>query len=160
MPVEAELARWIFASTSGDFGALASTAGIKMYVEGQPRDTNKFSEFIEFRMDGPDTTEVSKGYFELRIEINILVTKGQVDGEYHEIHRLVGEVQNMFKKTISVFRYGDGSNDDDTFVGCLVLQQSLRGRKSIETNHFGFVNPKDAILQATVEAEYRMQLNR
>ena len=66
----------------------------------------------------------------------------------------------MFKKTISVFRYGDGPNDDDSFVGCLVLQQSLRGRKSVETNHFGLINLKDALLQATVEAEYRMQLNR
>ena len=79
MPVEPEMSRWIFASTSGDFGALAVTAGIKLYVEGQPRDTNKFPSFIEFRMDGPDKTELSKDFFELAIEINILVTKGQVD---------------------------------------------------------------------------------
>ena len=160
MPVEPEMSRWIFASTSGDFGALAVTAGIKLYVEGQPRDTNKFPSFIEFRMDGPDKTELSKGFFELAIEINILVTKGQVDKEYHDIHQLVGTVQDMFKQTISVFRYGDRPNDDDSFVGCLVLQQSLRGRKSVETNHFGLINPKDSILQATVEAEYRMQLTR
>lgn len=160
MPVEPEMARWIFASVEGDFGALADAAVIPMYTEGQKRETNKKKQFIEFRMDGPDNTELSKGFFELAIEINILLTQGQTDTSYHDIYELAGTVQDMFKKTISVFRYGDRVNDDDSFVGCLVLQQNLRGRKSVETNHFGLINPKDAILQATVEAEYRMQLTR
>ena len=160
--VEQEMTRWVFASVSkhvNDFVASALPT-TPLFIEGQHRDTSKKPDFLELRMDGPYYTELSRDYHDVYIEINILVQSGQNDRNYHRIYDSVGISVKSLEGPISVFRFGSGVNDDNSFVGCLLLEQTLKGRERIQVNHFGQIEPKASLFQSTVEAHYRMKLSR
>lgn len=161
MSLEVEIPRWIFSSISDHFQTAADAASYPLFIEGQHRDTNKQTDYLELRQDGPSMVEVSNGVWIITIEVNILVTAGMDDADYSKIHDGVGVTANAFDRTIPVYRYGTGANDDDSLVGCLHLDQSLRGdKRTVQIRHFGQINPKDMLMQATVEAMYTMTLYR
>ena len=150
--------RWIFATVSKHFTDASQVAGTPLFIEGQHRDTSKLKDFYELRLDGPTLREVSKGCWILRIEINILATSVMNDSNYHTIHQLVGNAAAAFEKAITVLKYGNNPQDDKTFVGCLQLIQDRETRDFIEINHFGQVDVKTKLMQASVEGHYKMVL--
>ena len=152
--------RWIFATVSRHFAAAAATAGLPLFIEGQHRNTRKLKDFFELRMDGPTLREVSKGCWVLRIEINILVQSTMDDSNYHRIHQNVGIAIAAFEKAISVFKLGKNTPtpDDQSFLGCLTLLQNAETRDFIEINHFGQIDIKTKLIQASVEGHYAMLL--
>lgn len=152
--------RWIFASVSKHFADAASVAGVPLFIEGQHRDTLELKDFFEMRMDGPTLREVSKGCWVLRIEINILVQSAMDDSNYHRIHQDVGIVSAAFEKSIGVYKKGrnDPDPDDQSFLGCLKLIQNASTRDFLEINHFGQIDTKTKLIQATVEGHYNMLL--
>ncbi len=149
--------RWSFASISKHFDD--NRQGLKLFIEVTHRDTRKDEEYLEFRMDGPTLREVSKGCWKLRIEVNILVTATIDENDFHRIHRNAGIAQAAFAQGISVFKYGDGVDDDDSFLGCYKLLQNSSTRDFIELNHFGQIDANVPLMQATVEGHYLMTLN-
>jgi hypothetical protein len=158
VPIEPEMPRWIFASLSAHFQSGLDAATLPLFIEGQHRATRDLPNFAELRVDGPWMTELSRGYWRLFSEVNILVQVAKDDRFYHQIHDSVGIVANAFENTIGVFRYGDGPSDDQTEVGCLKLQS--QGNERIQINHFGQIAPESNLLQATVEGHYVMNLCR
>ncbi len=78
------------------------------------------------------------------------------DGDFHDIHRMVGLAAANLGKAICVFRLGDGLVDDQSFLGRLRLLQGEGDR--LETNHLGQIGQKTKIVQAMVEAHYRLEL--
>jgi len=152
--------RWIFATVSRHFNDAAIAASIPLFIEGQHRDTLQFKDFFELRMDGPTLQEVSKGCWLLRIEINILVQSAMDDSNYHRIHQNVGILTAAFEKAISVYKLGknDPDPDDQSFLGCLKLLQNRETRDFLEINHFGIIDVKTKLVQATVEGHYSMLL--
>ena len=157
MSLNKNWARWSFASVSKHFDD--NRQGLKLFIEGTHRDTRKDEEYLEFRMDGPTLREVSKGCWMLRIEVNLLVTATIDEEDFHRIHRNAGIAQAAFAQGISVFRYGDGVDDDNSFVGCYKLLQSSSTRDFVELNHFGRISQDVPLMQATVEGHYLMTLN-
>lgn len=77
---------------------------------------------------------------------------------YHRIHQNVGIAAGAFKPAISVFKLGNGIDDDQSFVGCLQLLQNRETRDFIEINHFGQIDVKTLLMQASVEGHYKMVL--
>ena len=150
--------RWIFATVSKHFTEAAQEAELPLFIEGQHRSTRKYKDLLELRMDGPTLREPSKGCWYLRLEINILIQSTMDDKNYHRIHQNVGVVAAAFEKAISVYKYGNNPQDDKTFVGCLQLIQNRETRDFIEINHFGQIDPKTNLMQASVEGHYKMVL--
>jgi hypothetical protein len=157
MVVEEQMDRWVFASVSKHFDDRKGS--IPLFIEGQHRDTNTLKDFAELRMDGPRYVEVSKGFWELRAEVNILIQSAKDDQNYHRNYDTIGIMRKAFT-CIEVLRYGTTVPDDGTVVGYLKLLQDTQGRDFLEINNFGQVDPKRPLMQATVEGHYRMYLNR
>ncbi len=148
--------RWSFAAVSKHFDDRRET--LPLFIEGQHRDTAALSDYLELRMDGPTLREVSKGCWILRIEVNILVTATFDEADFHKIHRNAGIVQAAFT-SIPVLKFGDGPDDDQSFVGCYKLKQNASTRDFLELNHFGRIDIDVPLVQATVEGHYEMTLN-
>lgn len=156
MSVNTNWARWIFASVSKHFDDRKST--LPLFIEGQHRATRDLKDYLELRMDGPRWLEVNRGCWTGRVEINILVSSAFDEKDYHRIHRYAGLVQNAFTRVIEAFRFGDGPDDDQSFLGCLILQQNRGRRDFLELNHFGRITPEDALTQSSVEGHYEIEL--
>ena len=148
-------ARWIFASVTKHFDD--NKQGLATYVEGTYRDTRTEVDFFEVRQDGPYSTEVSKDYWHFFIEVNILIQSTMSATDFHKIYRDVGIVMAAFTD-IPVYRYGTGDDDDDTLLGCLQLVSDAQGKKPVKVSHFGQIEPRTDLLQATVEGHYFMFL--
>lgn len=151
-------ARWIFASISKHFDD--GKGSYDMYIEGQHRNTRVLKDFFELRIDGPNICEVSKNYYEIIMEVNCLVSSHMDDTDYHRIHRTTGYVAALYTD-IPVYKYGTGPDDDQSFLGCLVLINDIFGRKGnrLVISNFGIVEPGSDLLQSTIEGHYRMCLN-
>ena len=157
MPLSKHLTRWIMASVAEHFDARRQ--GLTMFVEGQLRETKTLKDFIELRVDGPYLTELSNDYWEVFIEINILVQSAQDQINYHRIYASVGIVTAAFEHIIQIFRIGKELADDGTLVGCMKLKGDKDARERIQTNHFGQVEPETGIFQSSVEGHYVMELH-
>lgn len=151
--------RWIFASVSKHFADKMVTASLPLFIEGQWRDTSSLPDFVEMRVDGPRTMEVSKDCWLFKLEINCIVQSVMNDTSYHRIHQNVGEVAASYSRSIEVTKKGDGPLDDGSHVGCLQLLHSRERRDSLEIHHFQQIDPDKQLMQASVEGHYRMLLN-
>ena len=129
-----------------------------MFVEGQYRDTQPAEDFFELRMDGPKITEVSNNYYKLAVQINALVQSRMNDTNTHRIHVDVGIVAKIFTG-INLYKYGTGDDDTQEHFGCLRLLQSTQTRDGTEINHFGQIDPKVRLMQATVEGHFSCGLS-
>jgi hypothetical protein len=105
-------------------------------------------------MDGPQFTEVSKDYWRIYGEVNILVTSAMDNENYHRIHESVGIVAAAFTQ-IHLFKYGaNNPPDDQSHWGCWNLLQDSRKRQRVDIFHFGKVDVKSEVIQASVEGHY------
>ncbi len=147
--------RWIYASTSKYFQAIADAYPMHMFLEGVERDTKNESKWLEFRVDGPQTREISKGYFRLDVEINILWSIHLSSTDFHDQQRIPGMLVEAMTD-ICIYKYGDGDDDDDSLLGVLILSQDPNS--PIRNNNFGQVRPDTQLVQGSVEGTYRMHL--
>jgi hypothetical protein len=147
------ISRWIKASASVTFKA--NLGSLPLYVEGQERFTNKDGDFCEFRLDGPWLRQVSNNFWVIDIEVNVLVNCVPDPSNIYKIELLIGQVQNAFQDVFYVKKYGSETGDDQTDVG--YFQRADR-QQAFRVNKFGQLNPKTKLIQASVEARYRMTL--
>lgn len=147
--------RWIFASVTKHFKTNISV--LQVYIEGFERDTQTVSDYVEIRMNGPELREVGKNYYHIFVEFNALVQSAVVDSDKHRVHTDVGKVTEAFYKAIPVYKYGDGPDDDDSFLGCLILLQE--GNDVLTIAHHGRIAIDSPLMQATVEGHYEMYLD-
>ena len=147
--------RWIFASVTEHFNN--NILDLHVYVEGFERTTRNVTDFVEIRMNGPDVREVSRNYFCMYVEFNALIQSTVVDSDKHRVHTDVGKVTEAFYKAIPVYKYGDGPDDDDSFLGCLILLQE--GNDVLTIAHHGRIAIDSPLMQATVEGHYEMYLD-
>ena len=145
--------RWFFASVSKHFTTLAPSI---TFIEGTHRQTPPDKTHAEFRMDGPRVRPVPGGDIYNWIAVNILFNTAMDSQEFHEKHRLVGEIVSAFTESIPIFRYGDGPDDDGEQIGCFALLD--RGLDTIRVNHFGQIDPAIRLEQGTIEGHYETYL--
>lgn len=162
MGVNANWGRWIYASASKHFNDVAqsnlakdgiSPQPITFFVEGNDRDPlANVLEYFEFRCNGPFFEEVSKDWWRVHIEINLLVAAKRNDKDFHRIHALCGILVAAFTSSLTIFKYGDGVADDQSVLTCLTLCREAG--ENIEVQHLGQLNPDLLEQQAMVEAYY------
>ena len=152
--INANWGRWIYASVCQHFEANRGT--LRMFLEGEHRETQNLQQFFELRMDGPFYQQFQKGYWKLIVEVNAIITVGKSDKDFHNIHLQTDFVTSMFTNIINTFRYGKEIQDDDTFLGCLQAEDGRR--KDLHVSHYGQLQPADDVLQAGVERHYTMEL--
>ena len=151
--------RWIFASVSDHFKTKMDAVSLPLFIEGQHRDIDKsLQDYVELRVDGPYITEIARDQWQLYIEVNVLINSIMNDTNNHRIHTSAGLVGAAFEDAIPVYKYGSTGEDDDSFLGCLVLQQDKKRRERIQISHFGQVAPNTKLLQATVEGHFIIDL--
>lgn len=154
------LGRWIRSSLAIPFSATLETKyGYRMFVENDQRQRTRVPVHTEFRMDGPRLIELSRNYWDCYVEVNILA-QVVIDpsGDLYTIDDVCGAIAEAFVDH-TCYKYGPLTSDDQSFVGCLILQQDRGSHERIQINHFGQIEPETNLLQASVEGHYRMYLN-
>jgi hypothetical protein len=143
--------RWIKLSVVQAFRTAIGN-DLSIFVEGTVERVSN-QNFCELRFDGPFYDEVSKGYWNIDITIDVLVCTylDPKDAVVHE--RNVGSVLAGFNTNIPVMQYGTGPDDNPSIqLGC------LRVTGKVVTTPFGQVKPDTRLMQSTVEQTFRMNL--
>jgi hypothetical protein len=147
--------RWIHASLNDYVKTQLEKLNVFVHFEGQSREqlADK-SDYVEFRWNGPEAREHSRGWWELDVNLNFVINSGTNRDDTYTHKVIVGKVQSILKNSINVFKLGDTESDDpNTLLGCLQLK--VDARDGILTNYFG--RQQDVELeQSTVEAWYCM----
>lgn len=147
--------RWIFASASKYFKDTLASTGTPFIIEGAQVKTD--GDAYEFRLSGPLWKQRTSTQWHGSIVINILVRATQSQKDFHKIYKMVGPVEGTFVQTIPVIKYGITNDDDNTTViGCLQLESTPTG--DVKTIHFGQVVPSLALIQSTVEGNYKLDI--
>ena len=143
--------RWVFASITKHFVDHFDAAAKVSFVEGDKRNTALEKKFYEVRMDGPRSRQLSKGYWELFVPVNILI-QTTMTNDTHLHRKQIGVAFSGFADTISILKLGNGPDDDGSFLTCF----SLEGNKAdpVKINDFGQVDTTVRLQQATVEGHY------
>lgn len=146
--------RWCHISICKSFDARRQS--VKMFVEGFERATEDEPEYIELRIDGPNAQERAKGQWKLSFEVNVLVSCQQNNTNAYRHKELTGLVASMFVDNIQVRKYGNGADDDQTYIGTMSLAYPKIGGERVQVSHFGMVRPDTRLMQATVEGHYNI----
>ena len=119
---------------------------VKIFTEGEPRDTSGLSQWLEIRLEGPHIFETVKSKYRYDIRVNILVSQ-IISNNLYEIETLIGKVLNILRD-IPIYQYGDGS----TFIDMLQLVQN--NKIKVETYNFGQLNQDVKLLQASITGTF------
>lgn len=158
--------RWIISSVADYFKVnVATPLSLPFLVEGLDDRDEAFEQApdrAELRYNGPFTRELSKGYWRLWFDVNILVTSN-MDGAVKNRYSLeinLGKFHEYADTCIPIYRYGDPAQtaeNDDSLLGHLSPRSGKND--SVRSLHFGQVSKIDRIKQAQVDARYIMYLN-
>ncbi len=145
---------WIHTSINKHFEDRRLT--FPLYLEGDERVENDQEDFAELRIDGPFILNPHKDLYYLDIEVNVLLQSVMDPKDLYKMQRLIGIFLAVFTNKIDVFKFGDGPLDDSTLLGCFKRQRDLKER--IDVNYFGIIRQDTRVIQATIEAHYRLEL--
>lgn len=159
--LDADLARWVFASVAVYFKSIADGLSLPLLVEGvDERESDTMREdHAELRLTGPFVREVSHGCWRTWTDINILLTGRMLMSreDAYGIARWGGKFTQAMTDRIPVYKYGPDVGDDDSLIGCLTQRKGKA--ESIRLVHFGQISREDRIRQAVVDGRYEMYLN-
>ena len=144
------LTRWIHASVREwiENRKRERQSTIVIYNEADIRQTNKNTEHLELRIDGPyERKEGTRNEFYADLEINILVNTTYFENELFRHQNNMGLASYLLDASIPIFKIGD-NRDDKSLVGMLNLQSSPL------TSNFGQIDNNVQVQQGSVEAHY------
>lgn len=153
MPANPNWSRWIAASINKHFNDVLSASNLPLYIEGTDRRTDCIQDYAELRYTGPRFTELSRNYWQIDIDLDVLVVSKTNDANIYTPETEVGVVLAAFTEDIAVFTYGD---DPNVQLGCFRLSPDNPG---VIVNNFGYPRDQVRLRQASVEATYRMNLS-
>lgn len=150
--------RWIFASIADHFKAAADENEIPLLIEGiEDRTSEKIRKIshAELRVNGPVVRELSKNYFYLTVNVNVILQSMMTEENGYDIIQDCGvflEAMGPF----DVFKHGNGPEDDGTFLGCLDLRTDVN--EAVFVAHFGQLNQETRIRESMVGGKYQIFL--
>lgn len=150
------LPRWIFSSMAEHFRTLAPS-GVEYYVEGVDEEEalNFQNNSMLFRMDGPIAFQSTSGEEWYKIEIQILLTDivATTNDNAYDIYTWAGIVQgDMLNNSLPVYRYGNGGEDDDSLIGCLEPDTSVRN--NVRVASYGQIDRDSRVKQVSVNGKF------
>lgn len=149
--MDSNLPRWMFASVSKFISDSASP--YLLWIDGQePVDPNA-EKWAELYMAGPEIQPLNQAErYEIAILIGLAVKKGFTDS--HLPQKLKGHFASILVSgPISVYKYGEGADDNQSYVGCLRLNN-----RPVTGFDFGEVATDTRLIRATVEGIFEMEL--
>jgi hypothetical protein len=160
MPANPNWTRWIRASLGDYLKEVATDLEIPVLIEELDDRTEAFIQspvHVEIRINGPFTREVSKDYYLIQVDANVLVTnrKDVKNGYIH--HPVLGMYHNAMDSVIPMFKYGTGVDDDQSQFGCLTGKSG--SNEFVRVLSLGQVEKTDQIVQNMVDARYQMELS-
>ena len=148
--------RWCFASVATLFKGIAKDANIPALVEGLDERMTDFMEApnrVEIRMSGPFTKELSKDYYELGVDVNLLLTsRYEVNGNQYDILKAAGVFHAAMYDPIPILKYGDQEGDDQSLVGCMLLRDGKND--AVRVFHFGQTDQTVRQKQVMIDARF------
>lgn len=157
--------RWLISSVVDHFiTKVATPLSLPLLVEGLDDRDSAFEQSpdrAELRYSGPFTQELSKRYWRIWFDVNILVTSN-MDGAEKNRYTLdinTGKFHEFADTCIPIFRHGDiaqSVENDGTQLG--ILSPRSGKNDSVRSISFGQVNKVDRIKQTQVDARYFMNL--
>lgn len=147
--------RWLKASIYKHFDTRKGSYHLSF--EGlNPRGTTELPSWAELRVDGPYCQELSKDYWNLYVEINVLISAQKNPDNLYAWDTMLGKFLSAFESSINVYKKGSGVVDDDSLVGCLAMLVGTR--QQLQVSQFGQIEPDSNLQQAVIEAHYQMNL--
>ena len=158
--MDVNLARWTMSSIAVYFKTVADNLSITYFVEGvdeRESDTMRV-EHVELRVNGPYVRELSRNYWRVHIDVNILLIDYMTMSteNAYDINQWGGEFLAAMTGTIPIYRLGAGVIDDDSLVGCLTQRTGIS--EPARLIHFGQISKEDRIRQAAVDGQFEMYL--
>jgi len=145
--------RWIYTSISKHFNTtIAVPNSLYLYIAGRSDDTGKKAEFIELRISPIQTTEISKNNYKINVSIDVLYSVQLVPEDGYRAQTVAGLIETAITD-ICVYKYGNGTGDDDSLLGGLQLQ-----RQPVESNCFGQISSDARLVQGVVSASLQMTI--
>mgnify|MGYP000498260604 CR=1 FL=1 len=156
MAINQKWSRWVKASCAKHFKDLRQ--GENFHVEGEDRQSDGWSAWLEFRIDGPKIRPQPGNMFRLDVEINIACVQVENNNAY-SMEDLVGVVVTSFTNQIGLYKFGPSGDveNDRSHFGCLTLD-TMRDKDGIIVSNFGKIRPDTEMLQTTVEGHYFTEL--
>lgn len=108
---------------------------------------------VEVRVNGPGVSNLSGGDYLINVAVDLLITAAISDNLYI-IHDMVGACVNVLNTQIPIHTLETGA-----FLGCLTLDKRSRKDYSVETQHYGQIDENKPVLQASVSAEFHMNIS-
>lgn len=123
---------------------------IKLFFEGDDRQTNKYKEFFEIRVDGPYfDLSGTKDEISIYTEVNILINSTRNEENLFGHQRLMGIATQLLNTDFCIYKIGH--KDYDSLFYCTL---SLMPSEQIKNSYFGQVEQNVQVFQSTVEAHY------
>jgi hypothetical protein len=152
--------RWILASIAVYFKTALDTINLPLLCDGiDERELEKMHyNHAELRVSGPFIKELSKDYWEIRVDINILLIYFMQSDEnnIYDLQSWCGIIQSAMNGPINIYKYGGEVGDGGTRIGCLRI---LQGRNEANrVMHFGQVSRVDRIRESMIDGRFIMEL--
>jgi len=158
--LDADLARWVFASIAVHFKTIADGLNLPLLVEGVDERESEImrEDHVELRISGPFVKEISHGYWRTQTDINILLMNRMAMSteDAYGIARWGGKITQAMAERIPIYKYGSDVGDDESLIGCLT--QRIGKSESVRLVHFGQIDRTDRIRQSVVDGRYEMYL--
>jgi hypothetical protein len=158
--------RWIFASVAYCLKQVAVERNLPVLVEHLDERTESFmrsTDRAEIRITGPFCQELSKNYFRVYVDVNVLLT-GRFDGDSknaYDILKHAGAFQEALSSPVGVWNYGnepgdyiEGEPETQKFLGCL----KPRPGRDVRVMNFGQIDTVEKLKQTEIDARYVMEL--
>ncbi len=146
--------RWIMASIAKYFSDVVATIPLPILVDGvDEREPEKLHyDHAELRITGPYCTELSRNYFRILVDVNVLLTELMDKVNAYDLQTWCGVIAAAMDGPINVYKYGNEVGDDSSWVFCLT---PVNGR--IDPNrilHFGQLGRTDRIRQSMIDGHF------
>lgn len=152
MAADKNWARWLYASMSHHFSE--RLAPIPFITEGEDQAKQRQQDYVEFRMNGPICTEISKDFWRVEVVVNLLFVCKRSDKNTYKIYQNSGIGLAAFIKAISAKKYGNGLEDTQETFGCLI--RATHNGEEVEVINLGQVGADVFEMQSMVQGYYRM----
>lgn len=129
----------------------SALAPIRVFVDGEDRETEDLTEWFELRVVGPRFFEQHDRHWRGNVTIDLAMMHVQTSNVYNA-SILHGKGQAAFPYQIKVL------DDADVFVANLI--NNPENENDINLTKFGVINKQLRLNQSTLESDYRIYLER
>ncbi len=126
------------------------------HVDKNGKIITKLPTWVEMRLDGPVVRELH-GQDKYVITMNCLIETQLPATNVYTHDTSVGRVFATFVPDITVFKLGNGVEDDQNPIGCFVLD--TEEADPLVIHHYGQLDVDVKLTQSTIEAHYCMYLD-